>query len=201
MPRSNSSRSLTGGRAAYRSKDAYASQGFENDTRQTQLPAMAALYLWGSQIIPTGASTYTPVNWGSYTSGAFQNVFLRNFFLDGSNQLYCRRGGTYKITTSVATQVPEFCVFNTRLRITRPVNVIRDFYVTMRDTSGTNDVQLTSPPIIVDLLEGDTLVLAVNHDDPGSVTLQGGAAFGTELTMSLTTLYIEQIDLVAPGAG
>jgi hypothetical protein len=198
MPKTSAG-GLKGGRALYRGPNAYASQGFENDTRRSQLGALAMLYLWGNQSIPTGTSVYTPVAWSSYISSTFTNVFTRGFVLK-DNILYCRRTGTYKVSFSVKASLPATNYLDARLQITRLGAATRNYYATLSnsDAATTANVQLVGTPFVTDLLEGDTLVLGLQHNNGGSVTVSGGSVSGDSLTINLTTLLVEEIDLGAP---
>lgn len=198
MPKTSAG-GLKGGRALYRGQNAYASQGFENDTRRSQLGGLAVIHLWGNQNIPTGTSVYTPVSWGFYISSIFTNVFTRGFTLK-DNVLYCQKVGTYKVSYSVRANLPATNFLDSRLQISRIGAPTRSYYAALSnpDAATTATVQLVGAPFVVDLLKGDTLVLGLRHDNGGSVTINGGAVSGDTLNINLTTLLVEQIDLGAP---
>lgn len=197
MPRTSKG-GLRGGRALYTGKNAYASQGFENDTRQTTLGGLAACYLvadrnntaadataivWGAGIISLGNANTTPTH----------NVFLRGFSLlsDGAT-LQCRTPGTYRIQGGVrCASVPVSTVVIARVQVTRSNSLIYSVAAVSQNVSATvvgGQVDINTLPALLDLQSGDFIQLIIQGLTAGTVSL--GASYGTGL-------YLEQLDIQA----
>lgn len=93
---------LKGGRALYRGPNSYASQGFENDTRKSQLGGLLIAYLYGNLALTPSVETTIP--FAAYASRLYRSVFLRSFMQLSSNDGFvCRSGGTYRINLGLET--------------------------------------------------------------------------------------------------
>lgn len=178
---------LVGGRALYTGKNAYASQTFENDTRQRQLPGLAACYLSADRT--NTAQDALALVWGqSISSIGTPNVFLRGFWLlaDGAT-LQCTTPGSYKLSCGLRFAVLAASTTGVfRVQVKRAGNVVYDIVSTAFNTGAVNgQFQLTPPPVPVDLQIGDQVYMVVQSPGAGLATL--GSAYSTGL-------YLEAID-------
>jgi len=204
MPRSSDRRGLSGGRALYRSKqDSYASQGFEDDTRQSQLGGMVVAYLGANQSLPI--NTDTPLIFSvSQVNSLYTNLFMRGFMLAGDGTgFFVRKGGTYRASFQVfynllgAAQQTGSSI----LSITRGVDALK-LRARFTNTDALNTgVFETAYTGIVDLLPGDFVQLTAN---PGAVicnaegiTTASNARGGTDFIVN-SGLVLQEIDLPAP---
>lgn len=199
MPRSNNSRSLTGGRALYRGKDAYAAQGFENDTRQSQLPALAVLHLWGNQSIPGGSVETTILFNRSYTSSTFNPIFTRNFFYTDDGYLITQKTGTYFFNFALrGGDVAAGESLRATIEVSRGFDRRLFFYVSPNSSAGVANVTLSAGDY-VDLKQGDTIRIFTSN--PTAFTVSGGsvapnaAGTGIDETIRSTYLSLEEVDL------
>lgn len=203
MPRSNqgpSGRTLAGGRAYYTGRNAYASQGFENDTRVSQLPALAILYLWGDQTIP-GGSVDTAVQFApSYASATLNPIFARGIYFNPNDfSLYCQATGTYRFTASIRAKnlaAATAVVMRVKVRRGNSERLFDQALVNMA-AAATNDISVTLSGFI-DLLPGDYVFLT--GASSGGFTLSGGSVGtaplgGIQEDLQPTYLFLEQIDL------
>lgn len=201
MPRSNqgpSGRSLTGGRALYTGVNAYASQGFENDTRQSQLPALAIIYLWGDQIIPAATDTAIKFNLG-YASSTFNPIFTRGIYFNPTDfSLYCQMAGTYRFDMSArAKTLGGGTTAVMRVRTRRGINERQQTQALPNLAAGAGDFTLSLSGYL-DLLPGDQVFITVSSS--GGFTLGGGsttiaALGGLEEDIQPTFLHLYQVDL------
>lgn len=203
MPRSNSGptgRTLTGGRAYYTGKNAYASQGFENDTRVSTLPALALLYFWGNQTIPAGGVDTTIPFTASYASGTFNPIFTRGIVFNPNDfSLYCQATGTYHFESSIRlNSLGPTDAAIMRIKVRRGNNE-RQFLQASTNISTTVSSGFTvNHSGYVDLVQGDYLFLTAACTS--GATLAGGSTSTSPLgglleSLQPTYLFLEQIDL------
>lgn len=205
MPLSNQGpggRSLTGGRALYTGKNAYASQGFENDTRQSVLPSLAILYLWGTpQAIPAGLVDTSVAFVANYASSSFNPIFTRGLYFNASDySLSCQASGTYRLDAGARFNgLAAGTIGVVRVRIRRGLDerawddaIINPF------AAAANDFSITLSTY-VDLLAGDRIQLLAATNSAG-VTLSAGTTYasasgGRGEGTGRTFLNLYQIDL------
>ncbi len=205
MPRSNTGpggRTLTGGRALYTGKNAYASQGFENDTRQSQLGGLVSAYLWGNQTTANGTETVVSFN-QNYTSATVSPVFVRGFTFSPSLQAFiCQATGTYRFMFSadVNTLVAADTV-TIFLRVWRGTSV-RTYRASQTNTDAVTSMRTPVTCMgYVDLRPGDRITLS--SISTTGVLLAGGTTGtstlnGLDEILNATYLHLEQTDLPAP---
>lgn len=188
MPR-NQQPGLVGGRALYTGKNAYASQGFENDTRQRQLPGLAACYLAADRTNITADAT--AIAWGAVISSiGTSNIFLRGFTLlsDGAT-LQCRLPGTYRLTAGIRfTTIPVSTTPVLRVQVMRQGNVVYDVVAITQNVSASvvgGQTEIKTMPVPIDLQTGDSIYALIQNLSAGTVTF--GASYSTGL-------YLEQLD-------
>jgi hypothetical protein len=197
MPKSSTG-GLKGGRALYRGQNSYASQGFENDTRQSQLGGLVVAYKWGDQT--TGVGTPTVITFPqTYLSSTFNPLFLRGFaFNPATSTFTCRKPGTYRIFYSLdVTDLVGTDSALSRLRIFRGVDE-RALRAALVSAPVDRGPLITSD--IVDLQYGDQFYLVATTTK--AAIILGGSLGTNELGGREETfrscLLVEQIDLPAP---
>ncbi len=203
MPRSNSSRRLDGGRALYRGRDAYASQGFENDTRQTELGGLAVIQLYGDYSLSMSVDNEIP--FPDYVSKLYSAVYLRGFarLSDSSSRFVVRRGGTYRVYVSVFNPFQGTGQsLNASILIKRGVDEIRMFSRILNSDALMPGPFPASTMDILDLQKGDIFYLLVNPQASAGALLRGNstqatAEGGIAERLEGTRLILEQVDVTA----
>lgn len=190
MPRSKSN-GLPGGRAQYTGQNAYASQGFENDTR-SQLQALGGLayaYLAVDRVIVT--ADQTAIVWGQIPTplSGWNNTFMRGFVLqpDGAT-ISCTQPGTYKITSAIRLLgIPTSGQALSRINISNASGGSFPSPIGVWGNSAaiaTGQQILTTIPLIVDLQKGTNITFSINGVT--GITMGGGQTTG---------IVIEQLDI------
>lgn len=206
MPRSNegpTGRTLKGGRAYYRGQNAYASQGFENDQRQSQLSGLMFAYLVGTTTSGIN-NVFADVVLGApvTVSSMSTALFLRGFYQDPATGIfYCRKTGTYKFFHSLrVSDLGPGEQFNSQMLVTRGVNEQRFFSAVTNTDAAASGSFLSAFTGYVDLRDGDILRFQTSTSGAVARTLQGmtqavSAAGGTSDVFRPTYLSLEQVDL------
>lgn len=184
MPKTNKNRKIPGGRAQYTGKNAYASQGFENDTRVEQLSGLAYCYLAGNLVL---TSTSQTIVWGKTVGAAgFNNIFTRGFTLlsDGAT-LSCLTPGTYRIDSSLQLYVQATQTGTIFATVKRAGTILFQAQGLFQASTTQQQTTLTTVPFIFDLKAGDqiSLILAAAI----STTVLGGFGPSTGLMIQAVT--------------
>lgn len=203
MPKTSTG-GLKGGRALYRSKDAYASQGFENDTRQSQLGALLIANVQGDSLQSITAGTENVVLFPSRSLSRITPpaVFSRGFIYDNAGAFFCRAGGTFKFAVSLRlTDLAVNTLAQATLQIVRGQDIIRFTFTNVNTDAVNTNSFVVQGSHYVDLLPGDVISLLI---DPGNTTTLRGTTEATNTSGGLTATVrqsyfsLEQIDLPAP---
>lgn len=200
MPISNDKRTLTGGRALYTGKNAYASQGFENDARQSKLGALLSATLYGPQNLP--ASTYTELLFPDYASKLYRAVFTRNFSrIPDTGKFVAQKTMTVRITANAETTslaAGQLLIFV--VNITRGADLIQLTGITQDTGVGAAFLGVERIWTGVDLFAGDVISMTVNPSASGGCSATG-ATSGTSPSGGLLeswngcSLTVEELDL------
>lgn len=199
MPKTSTG-GLRGGRALYRTRDAYASQGFEDDTRQSRLGGLVVARLWENVVIP-GGGVDTLITFPAYVSMFGPSIFLRGFYYkDGT--FYCNLGGTYRISLNLRTgDVPANSSATSAIQVTRGVNTFRQLQAVSNTDAVTAGSFFIYSDVVLDLLPGDVVQIYAASIG-GGFTVSGGtnntSAAGGVADNARSYMTIEQIDLPSP---
>lgn len=205
MPVSNSKRTLTGGRALYKGANAYASQGFENDSRQTQLGGLLIAYLVPDFPLVSSTDNILPFP-NTEINKLFSAVYLRGFTRIGDTGVFvAQKAGTYRVSfgATVAGLFPTQTSF-VNLYIRRNPDIV-EYRARQTNPDAANNSNATLGGVVyADLLPGDSIYLTANPGvSPGALATGMNAPSasglgGTLYSFDLTYLHLEQIDLPSP---
>lgn len=204
MPKTSTG-GLKGGRALYRGKDAYASQGFENDTRQSQLGGLLVAYLDVDMALASGTDTVLTFA-NTVVNNLFSTVFLRNFQRIGTSGVFvARRGGTYRCSYGVTiTGIAAAQTAFVNLYIRRGVDIVEYRARQTNPDAATASNATIGGVVYFDLLPGDQIYLTANPGTSAGALATGMNANsasglgGTLYSFDLSYLHLEQTDLPSP---